>query len=438
MGRRLPAVSSPYVSLFLAAALMCAFIGIQFSTLKHPDGRSSTRPGLLSRIFFRRRLDEKKPLKKETIKPLVDLLKGVQTAQLTWRKEPPRPVRTEVMIADNAEAAPNTMFGRQSSGDTDARDMVMPPPPSEAQRASQSETPTQSKEAAKSEEDGERAGGGRPGIGFLELVVAWHCEDDRWFRDYAGAVAVYSKQPGCSAALRKRLQRRPKSSGPFLLKNLPNVGREGHSYIKHILDNYDTLATYTAFTQGSGEHNGAHAMQHIRAFLGKGKKQTVALVPITPLDSKGNPALYRDADKGDDSGMDTKNNILVFPYFGHLEMANRAREMYLSVFGGDPCTMPPMIFVAGAQMIVHRDAIRSKSREWWKHIYDGLADCFGFGWDWERLWIYAFDLNVTGLSRPRMPGYCANKQPHQWKTWTCKKFKKQKGQWFAPSVPRPS
>ena len=32
---------------------------------------------------------------------------------------------------------------------------------------------------------------------------------------------------------------------------LPNVGREGHTYLHHIINNYDTLSDYTMFLQGN-------------------------------------------------------------------------------------------------------------------------------------------------------------------------------------------
>jgi hypothetical protein len=33
------------------------------------------------------------------------------------------------------------------------------------------------------------------------------------------------------------------------IKTLPNVGREGHSYLWHVVNNYDNLADWTVFSQ---------------------------------------------------------------------------------------------------------------------------------------------------------------------------------------------
>ena len=35
------------------------------------------------------------------------------------------------------------------------------------------------------------------------------------------------------------------------VRTLPNVGRESHAYLSHIVDNYDSLADWTVFTQAS-------------------------------------------------------------------------------------------------------------------------------------------------------------------------------------------
>lgn len=275
---------------------------------------------------------------------------------------------------------------------------------------------------------------GRAGVDYFELVVAWYCEDEKWFIDFEGPLAVYSKKLDCTSRLKKKLEKRPKESGPYIVKELPNVGREGHSYVKHILDNWDTLATYTAFTQGAGHHNGISAMAKVREFLAEGRTENHLLVPMVYKTKKG-PLLYRDADKGDPhekGGRDDDSNLHTFPYFSHIDMANRARELYISLFGGSACEAPPMIFIAGAQMIVHRDAIRAKPKAFWKHIYKSLADCIVYGWDFERLWVYAFDPKTLPAEKPILPGFCRGVNP--WKQFDCKGYRKQEEPWQLPYV----
>ena len=74
----------------------------------------------------------------------------------------------------------------------------------------------------------------------LELVVASHCESIDWFINYPGPVTVYSKDPTCTPAIKEALggPERPASAGRAQVVDLANFGREGQSYIKHILANF--------------------------------------------------------------------------------------------------------------------------------------------------------------------------------------------------------
>ncbi len=66
----------------------------------------------------------------------------------------------------------------------------------------------------------------------LQLVVAHYREDLSWLEDFSVLpVTVYSKG----------------GTGP---NELPNVGREAHTYLHHIIENYDSLADVTVFLQG--------------------------------------------------------------------------------------------------------------------------------------------------------------------------------------------
>ncbi len=62
----------------------------------------------------------------------------------------------------------------------------------------------------------------------FEIVVAHYQEDLSWTNTLAN-VTIYSKGPNGS---------------------LPNIGREAHTYLYHIVNRYDNLADRTAFVQG--------------------------------------------------------------------------------------------------------------------------------------------------------------------------------------------
>lgn len=68
------------------------------------------------------------------------------------------------------------------------------------------------------------------------IVVARYNEDLEWTKQFPNVI-IYNK----GAPL-------PDIFNQIMLNN---VGREGHTYYKHICDNYDNLADYTIFLQGN-------------------------------------------------------------------------------------------------------------------------------------------------------------------------------------------
>ena len=77
-----------------------------------------------------------------------------------------------------------------------------------------------------------------PTTGTLDLVVAWYNEDLSWLATTAmppHTLHIYAKHAGVHP--------------DYSVVPLPNVGRETHTYMHHIVANYDSLADVTIFTQ---------------------------------------------------------------------------------------------------------------------------------------------------------------------------------------------
>lgn len=70
---------------------------------------------------------------------------------------------------------------------------------------------------------------------FFEIVVARYSEDLEWTKPYSNFVTIYNKGD--------------ETDYDFI--PLPNIGREAHTYLHHIVNNYDNLAEYTCFLQGN-------------------------------------------------------------------------------------------------------------------------------------------------------------------------------------------
>jgi hypothetical protein len=88
----------------------------------------------------------------------------------------------------------------------------------------------------------------------VEIVLAHYNEDTKWSDAYQYVRTIYCKGP---------VKYRPEGC-----VRLQNVGREGHTYLYHIVKNYDTLSKWTVFsqagppTQGYKGHRkgGGHAL----------------------------------------------------------------------------------------------------------------------------------------------------------------------------------
>lgn len=72
-------------------------------------------------------------------------------------------------------------------------------------------------------------------------VVARYREDLSWLRALGLPCVVYNKGPELDPALLPPGAR---------VETLPNVGREGHTYLTHILSGYGSLPRHTVFLQG--------------------------------------------------------------------------------------------------------------------------------------------------------------------------------------------
>jgi|688.fasta_scaffold157562_2 hypothetical protein len=75
----------------------------------------------------------------------------------------------------------------------------------------------------------------------IQYVVARYNEPIDWLRSDAHDVIIYNK--GDAIEFKNVVQ-------------LPNVGREAHAYLYHVIENYDSLADITMFTQARVSDHG--------------------------------------------------------------------------------------------------------------------------------------------------------------------------------------
>ena len=80
----------------------------------------------------------------------------------------------------------------------------------------------------------------------FQLVISRFKENIDWSTRYTGLRTVYNKGAPVSAVTRRRLF----ADYGEVYADLPNVGREAHTYLTYIIDHYDSLPGYVGFSQG--------------------------------------------------------------------------------------------------------------------------------------------------------------------------------------------
>jgi hypothetical protein len=85
----------------------------------------------------------------------------------------------------------------------------------------------------------------RGGSGTIDIVISRYSEKLDWLKDFPAEtykrVFIYNKNP---KPFEEKIDR-------ATIENLPNIGREAHSYLYHVIKHYDNLADATLFLPGS-------------------------------------------------------------------------------------------------------------------------------------------------------------------------------------------
>lgn len=190
----------------------------------------------------------------------------------------------------------------------------------------------------------------------IHLVVAKFKEDVNWVFNSQLPYTIYNKDPDCND------QR-------FI--NLPNTGREAHTYLHYIVNNYYHLPDYVFFSEGNclsnrllGVNESVESLYNdIKSFKGYPRVKPMGVKVIETVDRE--PETY------------TVNKNVV--------------NIYKQLFNTEKTKF---IFYIGGQLIVPRSRIKFHSYNFYKHIYDNISDIRGLGycaWTLERLWPYIYD-----------------------------------------------
>lgn len=200
----------------------------------------------------------------------------------------------------------------------------------------------------------------------IEIVVARYNENLNWLNHYFEFITVYNK--GSS------------SPGDEDIK-LDNVGRESHTYLTHIIDNWDNLSEKTFFCQG---HINDHSTWPIYKYLFNNRHLNINL----------------------DCHQST-----CYQFWGHLIINN---PKYLNSISYSPYTFgqwwdkfvkkpkpSPKDFKwgSGAIFSVSKSLIKQNSLKYYQNLRESLRNCQNpeEGHYFERSWFYIFNQGIVTM-----------------------------------------
>jgi hypothetical protein len=198
----------------------------------------------------------------------------------------------------------------------------------------------------------------------VKVVVARYNENLKWIEPLIDICVIYNKGV---------------DDIPYEYKRLPNVGKEGESYLRYIIDNYDDLPDYVAFTQGE-------IIDHVSDY------ETFYLSIIAVENGFGLPSGYRGLNER--CGYHGWNYIKDFtdPYHPGLPM----REFWRRIYKIDPIDNAIVCNYCGI-FIVSRENIHFNPVSFYIKLYQILMeDHETNGYILERLWTTIFDEDYKG------------------------------------------
>jgi hypothetical protein len=192
----------------------------------------------------------------------------------------------------------------------------------------------------------------------IETVIARYNEPCEWVSKVPNP-QIYTKGSPCG--------------NPAEIEQLPNVGREGHTFAHYIVSRYDTLPEYVVFLQGNPFDHCPKLFEQLDTYKNSPPQQGFSFLALhcVPLSLKG------------------------CRYHSGIPLA----EVYAKLFGNPPLSREFKCGF-GAQTIVSRERIRRHPVE----IYEKIRDMLAYsnnpieGFVIERFWGLVFAPDLVMLS----------------------------------------
>jgi hypothetical protein len=197
----------------------------------------------------------------------------------------------------------------------------------------------------------------------MDIVIARYNEPIEWIQEIPTEHRVHLYNKG------------PPLDGPSI--QLENIGRESHTYLTHIVRNYERLSKYTVFIQANPFDHVAYAKWSIPGWLKKWKQQ---------LDEWG----YT---RGEDI---TTEHDFHWPHGGvTLQDLTLAQWAYRYIDDNELIEYPHVCMYDGACFGIRRDYILKRPKEYYQRLLDLHTTVNPEeSYFMERMWMYVFKVRL--------------------------------------------
>jgi hypothetical protein len=154
-------------------------------------------------------------------------------------------------------------------------------------------------------------------------------------------------------------------------EKLENYGRDAHTFVNYIVENYHKLPEYVIFLQGDPLEHCINAIQMI-----KNHKEEEYICLSDNVIEEG-PTGWYEKIVGSDSDM-------FFPNMTRFKLSDTACFIF------DDEAPGTYYFGAGQQYIVHKKYILNRSLDFYKNILERFKTDYVLPWHLERMWFTIF------------------------------------------------
>jgi hypothetical protein len=157
------------------------------------------------------------------------------------------------------------------------------------------------------------------------------------------------------------------NKGEGELRPLPNIGREAHTYLHHILETFPEFPDWTFFTQGNPSDHCTSLAGIVNQWPHSYRKSAF-YIEGGPILFANEPVRYvEEKPIGDDAG----NDVL---------------GLWAELFSSPP--PQEILFAPGAIFAISKERLHSRSWAFYKRAYELAGTRPRAPWEFERLWAY--------------------------------------------------